>query len=160
MKDVRYTAIGYSNEISRILTLEVGIPANVVPKNELCFYNLSVKLAENHLLNVLMVNLKRPENEFQPIPNYEYKLEINLNTDTIMSDADTPNLDFSHPEILFLLVHDNLLSDSNIKEIKENLFKYYMMAKLGSQFILEAYPKQNPIVSGKPRTLGMSIIKK
>jgi hypothetical protein len=160
MKDVRYTAIGYSNEINKILTLEIGIPADVVPKNELDFYNLSVKLAENHLLNVLMVNVKRPETEFQPLLNYEYKLEINLRTDTFIYEPDTPNLDFSHPEILFLLVHDNLLSDSNIKEIKDNLFKYYTLAKLGSQFISLAYNKNSSIGGGSPRTLGMSIIKK
>ena len=37
MKDVRYTAIGYSNEIKKKLTVEIGIPTNIVRKNELDF---------------------------------------------------------------------------------------------------------------------------
>ncbi|HRE78855.1 MAG TPA: hypothetical protein PLL09_13640 [Flavobacterium sp.] len=160
MTDVRYTAIGYSNEISKILTLEIGIPANVVPKNELDFYNLSVKLSENHLLNVLMVNLKRPETEFQAMASYEYKLDINLNTDTIISEVNVPELDLSNSEILFLLVHDNLLSADNIREIKSDIFKYYGMAKIKSNYISEAYQKGDPILGGKPRTVGMSIIKR
>ena len=135
MKDVRYTAIGYSNEIKKKLTVEIGIPTNIVRKNELDFYDISVKLPDNHLLNVILVNLKSPETEFQAITNYEYDLEINLETDTVILQANGHKLDLSNPEILFLLAHDNQLSADNLREIKSNIFKYYGMAKIRNTYL-------------------------
>jgi hypothetical protein len=160
MEDLRYTAIGYYNEINKKITLELGIPAEIVSKNELDFYNLSVKLSENHFLNVLMINLKRPNTEIQEITNYEYKLDVNLNTDTIIFGVDEPILDLSYPEILVLLVHDDDLSDENIRGIKSNVFEYYGIAKFKSFYISNAYQNEESSILGRPRTIGMSIIKK
>ena len=160
MKDVRYTAIGYSNEIKKKLTVEIGIPTNIVRKNELDFYDISVKLPDNHLLNVIMVNLKSPETEFQAITNYEYDLEINLETDTVILQANGHKLDLSNPEILFLLAHDNQLSADNLREIKSNIFKYYGMAKIKNTYLSNAYLGEDSPILGRPRTIGMSIIKR
>ncbi|MBC8882634.1 hypothetical protein H9X57_02160 [Flavobacterium piscinae] len=160
MEDLRYTAIGYYNEKNNKITLELGIPAEIVPKSELSFYNLSVKLSINHFLNVLMINLKRPNTEIQEINNYEYKLEIDLKNDTIISEYNEPVLDLSQPEILVLLVHDDDISSDSIREIKDNVFKYYGIAKFKSFYISNAYQKKGSPILGRPRTIGMSIIKK
>lgn len=159
MTDVRYTAIGHLNELSKILHVEMGIPKDIVPQGDLIIYNLTTKLKDSQVLNVIMVNLKYPENELDEINDYPYDLKINL-TQNINTDHREADFDLKNSEILFLLVHDNLLTTDAFKEIKNNIFKYYVMAKKESSYISNAYQKNPPVSGGRPRTLGMSIIKK
>ncbi len=159
MDDVRYTAIGHLNELSKTLHVEMGLPRNIVPPEQLTIYNLTTKLNDSHVLNVIMVNLKNPTDELDEINDYQYELKINL-TQNINIDHREADFDLKNSEILFLLAHDNGLSNDNITEIKSEIFKYYTLAKHKSRYISEAYPKVVTIVSGRPRTLGMSIIKK
>lgn len=159
MTDVRYTAIGHLNELSKILHVEMGILKDNVPPEHLTIYNLTTKLKDSQVLNVIMVNLKYPEDELDEINEYPYDLKINL-TQNINTDYREADFDLKNSEILFLIVHDDFLTADAFVEIKSNIFKYYVMAQKESSFISNAYKRTPPVSGGRPRTLGMSIIKK
>lgn len=165
MKDVRYTAIGYSNEISEILNLEIGIPReDISTPYRYEHYDLTTRHSEGKYLNVVLTNLVFGEEELGEVHDYFVKKTISLKesdegTSLIIGYRDR-RIDLNNPEILFLLVHDNNLTPESIREIKRNIFDYHGRAKIKSTYISSAYPKEDPIVSGRPRTIGMSIIKR
>ncbi|WP_396150823.1 hypothetical protein [Flavobacterium sp.] len=164
MEDVRYTAIGFYNGIKKILTLELGIPEDNDNNYVYKHYDLTTKLKDDIYLNVILTNINYGENQFEEVTEYHEKISIIMKPEVDAGNLNTDYrdevIDLKKPDILFLLVHDNQLSPANIREIKGNVFEYYGRAKIKSNFISEDYPKENPIVSGRPRTLGMSIIKK
>jgi hypothetical protein len=164
MEDLRYTAIGYSNEISRILTLELGIPKDINNGYDYTHYDLTTKLKDGIYLNVILTNINYGVDEFGEVHEYHEKIKIIMKA---LADAGNLKTDFRYiaielknPEILFLLVHDNQLSDDNIREIKGNVFEYYGKAKIKSTYISNAYQKEDAPILGRPRTIGMSIIKR
>lgn len=158
MADVRYTALGHFNNLSKRLSLELGIPNDTNHIYKLSHYNLTIKLLNGSILNVILTNLDFGTSELSQVDDYYYDLKINLLND-LSTKYSNIDIDFNNSDILFLLVHDDDLSEDNILYIKDNVLKYYATARVKSTYISEAYPEKSALV-GRPRTLGMSIIKK
>ena len=164
MADLRYTAIGFFNEVNKILTLELAIPEDINNVYRYTHYDLTTRFKDDIYLNVILTNLNYGVDVFGEVREYPEKINIILKPE---ADAGNLNIDYrdieidlKNSEILFLLVHDNQLSDDNIQEIKDNIFEYYGRAKIKSTYILNAYQKEDSPILGRPRTIGMSIIKR
>ncbi|PKP14648.1 MAG: hypothetical protein CVU07_13805 [Bacteroidetes bacterium HGW-Bacteroidetes-23] len=106
-----------------------------------------------------MTNFKFGERELDPVENYYHKLEINLDADLLQTYSKIP-INCENPHLLFLLVHDDALYPDDIKNLQKNILEYYALANIKNTHLSNAYQKGDPALAGKPRTLGMSIIKR
>lgn len=160
MPNVTYTAIGHINPIAKTMNVELGIPVESEPAYDFKFYNFSTKLENNETLNVVAIQLIFGIDAFTNVSNYNYQLKINLRS---IADGGDLNEDYAGraleldtPDTLLLLIHDDILIEENIDDIKEKIFAYYSSAKRKSSAQLNAYPLRSG--SGKPRAVGTSII--
>jgi hypothetical protein len=160
MADVRYTAIGNINNISKKLFLNVGLPQDDNNRYDFQSYNLSLKLPKNETLNVVLTNFIFGDVELDKVDDYYYKLEINLETELDLTYNNSIPINYEYNDLLFLLVHDNSLNPNDIKNLQNNILEYYALANIKNTYISNAYQKGDPALGGRPRTLGMSIIKK
>lgn len=160
MPDVTYTAIGHINPIAKTMNVELGIPVESEPAYDFKFYNFSTKLENNETLNVVAIQLIFGIDAFTNVSNYNYQLKINLRSiadgGDLNEDYAGRALDLDTPDTLLLFIHDDILIEENIDDIKEKIFAYYSSAKRKSSAQLNAYPLRTG--SGKPRAVGISIL--
>lgn len=162
MADLTYTVVGHFFPNSQKLVIDVAIPKEPVQNSyQIDFYDISKEIFGKIIINTIVCNLKLSSDRFPPTNSstvkYDFHIDEKIGNMTVYPK--TPSIfNYKNNDCLVLFVHDDKFGNDELDILINNIEDYYRNATLYGNYIEDpGYPVTNR--GGKPRTIGVSIIR-
>lgn len=165
MDNLTYTAIGNFYKSSRSMMVNLKMDKEITPGlYKFTKYDMSKTVIKNKKINVIFCHFTYTGDNGTELLNSSYEQPLMIDIDRDCSPFPNQNaerFDFDLNESLLVIFHDNQPNSGDLDIIYNYLELFYMEATKGNySFKLDSpTDKIKDLIGGRPRMLGVSIIR-